>query len=346
VNSRERVMTAIRGGIPDTVPIMELSIEDNVIQQIMPGADWLDFYDKFDIDGVSVFYDLLYEDVRPLVKRDCFGVLNNFEDMEGHFPVPIEPLIKPDMDPMKFLDNYKMPDGKDPRHLKLLRDAVKRFKGEKAIVFIMHTSMWYPICMRGYENFMMDLYINPEFVHRLTSMYMEFFLELEKQAIEIGADIILDGEDYAGTQGLVMSKEHLEEFLLPGLKQAIDLAHSADIPFVKHCDGNINTILDILVNTGIDCLNPIEPAAGMDLADVKKRIGNKVSLWGNVDCAELLTFKTPEEVSEATRKCIDDAAVGGGYILSSSNTIHSAVPGENFQAMVKTCREYGAYPRS
>ena len=65
---------------------------------------------------------------------------------------------------MKFLDNHKMPDGKDPRHLALLREAVDRFKGKKAIIIIMHTSMWYPICMRGYQNFLLDLYENPEFI--------------------------------------------------------------------------------------------------------------------------------------------------------------------------------------
>ena len=339
-------MTALSGGVPDRVPILELSIEQPVIEGVMPGADWLEFYEKFDIDGVSCFYDLLYEEVEPDVKRDCFGVLNNFKSMEGHFPTPIEPLIKEDMDPMAFLDSYTMPDGKDPRHLADLRAAVKKFKGKKAIVFIMHTSMWYPICMRGYERFMIDMYEYPEFVHRLTAMFTDFFIELEKQAIEIGADIILDGEDYAGTHGLIMSKEHLEEFLIPGLRRAVMVAKDAGVPFVKHCDGNIYPILDLLVDQGIDCLNPIEPAAGMDLGVVKEKIGDKVALWGNVDCAELLTFGTPEEVRAATIDCIKKGAPGGGYILSSSNTIHSAVPPENFLAMVETCREFGKYPIS
>ena len=71
-------------------------------------------------------------------------------------------------------------------------------------MFHVHTSMWYPTCIRGYENFMLDLYENPEFIHRLNKMYTDFFFELEKQAIEMGVDIILEGEDYAGTCGLLM----------------------------------------------------------------------------------------------------------------------------------------------
>ena len=343
MNPLERVMTAMRGSIPDTVPVLELAIDDAVIQQIMPGADWLDFHENYDIDGVSVFYDLLYEDVAPDVKRDCFGVLNNFKAMEGHFPVPLEPLIKVDMDPMKYLDDYQMPDGKDPRHLALMRATVDRLKGKKAIVFIMHTSMWYPMCMRGYENFLLDTYENPEFVHRLTAMFTDFFIELEKQAIELGADIILDGEDYAGKHDLIMSPEKTKEFFLPGLKRAIEVAHEAGVPFVKHCDGKIYSIIDMLIEADIDCLNPIEPAAGMELKKVKEQYGKKISLWGNVDCSELLTFKKPKDVRNAVKKCIQDAAPGGGYILASSNTIHSAVPAENFVAMVDACREYGKY---
>lgn len=344
MTSRERVLTALRGGTPDRVPIMELAIDQAVIDKLVPGADWLGFHEQFDVDGICVFYDLLYEDVAPDVKKDCFGVKNNFKAMEGHFPVPLEPLIPADADPMKFLDGYRMPSGKDPRHLAGLRAAVDRFKGKKAVVAIMHSSMWYPMCMRGYERFLLDLYENPRFIHRLTEMFVDFFMELERQAIEAGVDVILDGEDYAGKFGLVMSKEQISEFLLPGLKRLITGAHDAGLPFVKHCDGNIYPIIETLIDAGIDCLNPIEPAAGMDLGEVKRMYGKRISLWGNVDCAELLTFKTPAEVRAATERCIADGAPGGGYILSSSNTIHSAVPAENFKAMVDTCRALGTYP--
>jgi uroporphyrinogen decarboxylase len=99
----------------------------------------------------------------------------------------------------------------------------------------------------------------------------------------------------------------------------------------------------MLIEAGIDCLNPIEPAAGMELKKVKEQHGKKISLWGNIDCSELLTFKKPIDVKNAVRQCIEDGATGGGYILASSNTIHSAVPAENFVSMIEACREYGKY---
>lgn len=113
---------------------------------------------------------------------------------------------------------------------------------------------------------------------------------------------------------------------------------------VKHCDGNLYPILDLLVEQGIDCLNPIEPAAGMDIGKVKKLIGQKIALWGNIDCSHLLTFGTTEDVKKATIECIKAASPGGGHIISSSNTIHDSIPAENFIAMVQTARKYGKYP--
>ena len=343
MNSRERVMTALAGGTPDRIPHMEMDILPAVIDQIMPGAATIDFYEEFDVDGVCVFYDLMYQDVAPDIKKDCFGIHRNFKEMHGEFPFPIAPLVPPDGDPLKFLETYEMPKP-IPKMLENLAETINRLKGKKAVCFIMHTSLLYPTFFRGFNELMLDYYVNPEFARRVGDMFTDFFVSLEEMAIDMGADFVLDGEDYAGTKSLWMSEEMLKEFVLPGLRKAVDMAHQKGVPFVKHCDGSIMPILDLLVEQGIDCLNPIEPAAGMDIGVVKKKIGDKVSLWGNIDCTHLLTFGTPEEVRKATIKCVKDAASNGGFILSSSNTIHEAVPPENYLMMVRTLREYGNYP--
>ncbi len=110
---------------------------------------------------------------------------------------------------------------------------------------------------------------------------------------------------------------------------------------IKHTDGNLWPIIDMLVDSGIDCLDPIDPIAGMDLAEVKAKYGNRIALKGNVDCASLMTFGTPEETAEATREALRQGMPGGGYILSSSNSIHSGVKPENYLAMLDTLRQFG-----
>ena len=113
---------------------------------------------------------------------------------------------------------------------------------------------------------------------------------------------------------------------------------------IKHSDGNIWPLLDMIVEAGADAINPLEPSAGMDIAEVKAKYGRQVCLVGNIDCGDLLSHGTPEQVEAAVKQCIADAGPGGGFILSSSNSIHSSVKPENFVAMVRATHKWGGYP--
>jgi uroporphyrinogen decarboxylase len=81
----------------------------------------------------------------------------------------------------------------------------------------------------------------------------------------------------------------------------------------------------------------------MELKRVKQLVGHKVCITGNIDCARLLPHGSVEDVRDAVRKAISDAGPGGGYILTSSNSIHSSCHPANFVAMVQAAREFGNY---
>jgi uroporphyrinogen decarboxylase len=115
---------------------------------------------------------------------------------------------------------------------------------------------------------------------------------------------------------------------------------------IKHCDGNLWPIIDMMIDSGFDCLDPIDPIAGMDIAEVKAKFGDRVAVKGNVDCAQTLTFGTVEEVIEETKQAMRKGRPGGGYILSSGNSIHSTVKPQNYLAMLQTWEKYRDYPMS
>lgn len=144
----------------------------------------------------------------------------------------------------------------------------------------------------------------------------------------------------------MLSREHFARHVIPVLKDLVDEAKSLGVFVMKHTDGNIYPILDLIVDTGIHGLHPIDPNAGMDLGDVKEKYGHRICLMGNVDCAYVLTWGTVEEVREDVRRCIRQAARGGGYICMSSNSIHPAVKPENYAEMVRAVHEMGQYPIS
>jgi uroporphyrinogen decarboxylase len=100
----------------------------------------------------------------------------------------------------------------------------------------------------------------------------------------------------------------------------------------------------MILESGIDCLDPIDPIAGLDIGEFKIKYGDRIALKGNVDCAHTLTFGTEKEVVDETREVIRKAGKGGGLILSSSNSIHSAVKPGNYLAMWNAIRMYGRYP--
>ena len=112
---------------------------------------------------------------------------------------------------------------------------------------------------------------------------------------------------------------------------------------IKHTDGNLWPIMDMIVDSGIDCLDPIDPKGGMSIPEVKAKYGDRIALKGNVDCADLLTFGSVEETVEATKQTLREGMPGGGFIISSSNSIHSGVKPENYAAMMRTVREFGGY---
>ena len=168
-------------------------------------------------------------------------------------------------------------------------------------------------------------------------------LELAKEVAARGVKIVYTGDDYAYNKTTLMSPAHFREYFYPALKRVVQGFKELGLFVIKHTDGNIKPILEMIINSGIDCLDPIDPLGAWIWVKSKLFMDKRVALKGNVDCAALLTFGTTDEVIEATKVALSKGMPGGGYILSSSNSIHSAVKPENYAAMVSTLQEYGRY---
>jgi uroporphyrinogen decarboxylase len=114
------------------------------------------------------------------------------------------------------------------------------------------------------------------------------------------------------------------------------------IPWVLHSDGNIEEAIPILIELGVAGIHPNEKGA-MDIAENKKAFGDKVCILGNVDL-NLLGMATPEEVDAEVKELIRTVGPGGGYIITSGNSLASYLKPENCIAMADAVRKYAAYP--
>jgi uroporphyrinogen decarboxylase len=184
---------------------------------------------------------------------------------------------------------------------------------------------------------------NPDFVHGLARLATDFILEVVDMAVEQGVDIIgLDG-DLAFSQTTLMSPDQYYEYILPYHKEITARVHGHGKLIFKHSDGNMWPIMDGIVEAGFDGFHPVQPQC-MDIGEVKAKYGDRLAILGNIDCTYLLPFGSEEEVERSVKETIAAAAPGGGYIISSSNSVHPGVKPENYIAMVKAARRYGSYP--
>ena len=348
MNGRERFLTALRRQEPDRVPVWELIVNEPT-RSAWGAASLEEFVEAEDLDGITVFENT------PLtpVQADDIGMEGIGSAASDHWRVVWRQtdvgIPYPESGPISSAEDlaaYTPPDPDDDARLASLRSAVARFKGERAIVFLTHDAFEFShYLLGGMDRLLMAYLDTPDFVHDLAQMVMDYKIRLMKKAIALGADVIVSGDDYAATHGPAMSPGHFREFVLPYLKQSVDVAHDAGVPFIKHTDGNIWPLLDMMVDEArIDAIDPLEPLAGMDIGRVKKQYSDRIAVMGNLDCTELLPNATPEEVEAAVQETIAKAAPGGGYVLASSNSIHPAVQPANYRAMIQAARRWGRYP--
>ena len=336
----EKVLKALKKEPHDMVPHFELIHDIKVRDAILPGASYEEFIEYIDIDAVLVFDKVFawkYEkvDTAKGLSRDQWGALiHHTTNALGH---SIDYAIKNEKD----LNNYVPPDPDEEWRYEPLKKYIKRWKGERAI--IAHVTDVFDIARESFlgdESYYISMITNPDLIDRVNEIVLNYNLRSIKNQMELGADVLAVTGDFAITKGSMVSPEHTARFLTPSLKKQVELGHRLGVPVFKHTDGNIWSIIQLLVDTGIDGLHPIDPMAGMDLGEVRAKYPN-LCLMGNVNCGATLSWKSPNDVRQEVKECIHKAGTGSGYVCMSSNSIHSGVKPENYVAMVKAIKEYG-----
>ncbi len=340
MTSRERVLTALDGGTPDQVPILEFLIDQRVWKALAPDAtDMADAMDRIGFDGVGC--GARFERTAPEADgsyTDEWGVT--------YRPGP-EAMDHPVRGPIRTLadaEAYEPPDPEAPHRLGNLPHVVERFAGRRAICFHHRAAFMWSAYLMGLEDLLMAFLTEPELATTVLDKVLEANMGVIRRAIRAGAEVIVLGDDYAANTGPLFSPDVFRTFLAPRLAKMIRMIHDEGARVVKHSDGNIYPLLDDILACGPDGLNPIEPVAGMTLAETRRRVGPDLCICGNIDCGELLSHGSPEAVRDAVRQAIHDGAGNGAFILTSSNSLHSSCRPENVRAMVEAGQTFGRLP--
>ena len=219
--------------------------------------------------------------------------------------------------------------------------------GERCIMAangnIFETS-WY---MRGFEQTFIDMALDPELVHGIMSRVTDFYVEFFTRILAAGGgeiDLVFTADDIAGQHGPLMSRAMWETFIKPYHERLNAAIHSFDgVKVIYHTDGAATSMVDGLIDMGIDILQALQFSAdGMDPAVLKNRFGDILCFEGGVSVQTTLPFGTAADVQAEARHVIRTLGRGGGYILGPSHAIQAGTPPENIVALFDTAASF--YP--
>jgi hypothetical protein len=162
--------------------------------------------------------------------------------------------------------------------------------------------------------------------------------------IELGLHQVGVGGDFSGTRPIISPRLY-RKFIVPEVRKVTDRLHAAGLRAVNASDGDLWPVIDdYLIGCGVDGYLEIDLHAGMDLARLKARYGERITFYGNLDCGIELSFGTPEIVRRHTIECLEAGLGNGGHILCASNAITASVPLENYLAAVNAYRYFFNLP--
>jgi len=381
MNCEERVWAALNREPVDRVPTYAVSVNGNICDEILgkPPRSAFDVMDELKeqypddwaerVNGVmgnietnlfsrtmeaaaAIGYDTCSAGYIPFVfesktkMTDIFGRIYKVIDDNGHiFPYYFDGAIKNQDD----WDNYPKPDIKEIyRRAKQLFKTVKRkcnnFK--KEIYLIAHddyASVWPPVWQgMGMTAFARALRKNPKLIEERFEQTTEFVIGLFKTYAELGAKVFFEGVDIAFKSGPLINPKYIDQYVAPSLKRVVEAVHNWGGKIIFHSDGDITSLLDFIVDCGFDALHCLEPPY-VDLGLVKKKVGDKLCLLGNIDTSHVLVNGTKEEVEDAVKYAIKKLGPGGGFILSPSNS-HPAMSYQRIKWMIEATKKFGEYP--
>ena len=191
--------------------------------------------------------------------------------------------------------------------------------------------------MHGFQNFLCNMAFNPQLIKTLVDRVTDFYLEANDRmfaTLKNKMDIWFFGNDFGFQESLLCSIDMFCEFFIGNIKRLCDLAHSYGLKVMMHSCGSIASIIPLLIDAGVDMLDPVQvTASGMDITTLKQSFGNDIVFHGAIDTQQILPFGSPEQVRNHVIETRRVLGAAGGYITAPSQVLQPDIPVENIDAM-------------
>jgi uroporphyrinogen decarboxylase len=359
MNSKERVLAAINHVEPDRVPVDMWAmppITDNLREH-------------FDVDDPSTGSGHRDEDVRRLLGIDLRSVwpayvgpsLEIFEDgsyadwwglrkkMIGPFEEVVEPPLAGAQTPTDIEAHpWPDPDWFDYEGMRPICETLSEYAlvirdpGPNATC-VLRLAMF----LRGTEQFMMDMALNPDLARAIIARVESFYLEFDRRTFETVGDltnIYFIADDVGVQHGLMISPRMFRDFVKPSLSRLMSQGKAYAQRIMYHTCGAVYDLIPDFIEMGADVLNPIQPsAAHMDPEGLKRDFGHDLCFHGALDIQTILSSGTPDQVRAEVNRLCKVIGRGGGFILAPTNNIMPETPLENILALYDATNPVGRY---
>jgi uroporphyrinogen decarboxylase len=380
MNSRERILAAINHKPTDRIPI---DIGSSMMTGIHRDAynRWRRFLglpvenpNRFFEPSMQIvyasedFFDRLAIDTRPALPAWPTRFPLDIHEDEQSFSYFDEwgyGLKMPKSDPIYYslyhhplksistlseIKQYSFPNPLDPTRLISITEEIARAEEKnKAIVLnnvcagTMEVASW----LRGLDQFLIDLALEPEIAEFLLDKVVEFKLAYWEMVLaEFGdrVDVVIESDDIGTQTSTLMSPRMYRKYIKPRHKKILDFIHSkTSAKIFFHSCGAIRPIIPDFIEIGVDIINPVQfNLPGMEPASLKKDFGRDIVFWGGgVETQSILGGGTTEQVRENVRQQIELLADGGGFVFATVHNIQADVPPENLNVMWEAVMEFG-----
>ena len=309
MTSKQRMATALNLGIPDRVPTFELEFQ---LSEELLGKPFLT---ENDLKGLSE------AEVDRRIAENAEFMIEVYDRLE-HDAICIQYL--------------------NEQHTKQTIRRLHEFSGDRFMLLAHGDGTFAIPDGAGMLEFVYRIADDPQGVHDQAERMVRDAIAHDLRLLDAGLDGFILCSDYCFNKGPFLSPKMFGEFVTPYLARLIAAIREHGGYAIKHTDGNIKPILDQLVSTNPHALHSIDPMAGVDIREVKRLVGDKVALCGNVHCAAMQTG-TEQDVIDSAEYCLTWAKPGGGYVYCTSNIPFKGLPRERYLLVLdvwKRMRDY------
>jgi len=330
------------------IDIEKIFFTSKMQQSVMPDEDILKY---FDIDTRGIYLGKpnksLDMDLSEGNWQDMWGVVRKIPGNGSYYEIVNSPFQNKDFN-IRSINDFEWPDCNDEGFYNGIFERAKKLneKDYGTILIIGGSVVHISQFMRGFENWYMDLILNPKLIQEMMQIITDFYIGVLKNAFKnLGKfgktiDAVFFSDDLGTQESTQISTDFYRKLIKPFHKKLYSFVRKeigSDV-FLHSC-GAIYPLIDDLIEAGITILNPVQVSAkNMDIIKLKNDFGDKLVFWGAIDSTRLLVSGNSNDIRKKINETINILGKDGGYVLSASHNIQTDIPVENILQLFKATR--------